>query len=298
MKKDEDIVMEAVLKVPLEDIEQLVNQVNQEETNLYIANLNSSTQTVIGGTQSAVDQFKKLGKEKGIRKIEREQLFGAKPGEIGMLVITAHGSGPDVYEIAKIKGIEVFDTTCPKVIKAQRLAKVYANRNYKIIIVGDKGHKEVRGINEWGDGNAFIISEEKDLEKLDFKFKKEERMAVFSQTTQNEEFFLKIGKEIKRKCEKAEIINTTCDTTHKRQEEVRKMAKSNEIMVVIGSKNSANSRRLWEISKSINPRSYFIEKLPDLKKEWLRNKKNAGIVAGASTPEWIIGEVMDKLAAS
>lgn len=68
LKKDEDIVMEAVLKVPLEDIEQLVNQVNQEETNLYIANLNSSTQTVIGGTQSAVDQFKKLGKEKGIRK--------------------------------------------------------------------------------------------------------------------------------------------------------------------------------------------------------------------------------------
>jgi len=239
------------------------------------------------------DEVNKKVEEKGIKKIGREQLFNAKLGEIGTLIITAHGSGPDVYEIAGVKGIEIFDTTCPKVTKVQGLAKVYASRGHKIIIVGDEGHKEVRGINEWGDGNALIISKEKDLKSINYKT--DDRIAVLAQTTQNEDFFLRAGEGIREKYPNAEIINTTCSATHERQEEAREMAKNNDAMIIIGSVVSANSKRLFEISKSINPLSYFIEKAADLKREWFSGISKTGVTAGASAPHWIIEDVISSL---
>jgi (E)-4-hydroxy-3-methyl-but-2-enyl pyrophosphate reductase len=242
------------------------------------------------------DEVNKKIEEKGIKKIDEEFLSGAKSGEIGTLIITAHGVSPDIYETAKQKGIVVFDTTCPKVIKVQRLAMTYAKRGYEIIIIGDKDHKEVRGINGWGGGKSEIISIKKDLNKL--KFNKNEKIVILSQTTQNEDFFLEIGESIRKKYEKAEIINTTCHATHERQEEVKKLARNNEAVIIIGSKTSANSNRLWEISRNINPLSYFIEKASDLKAEWLKDVKSVGVAAGASTPEWIINEAIKKLATS
>lgn len=239
------------------------------------------------------EEVNKKVEEKGIKKIGREQLFNAKPREIGTLIITAHGSGPDVYEIAGVKGIRIFDTTCPKVIRVQRLAKAYAKRGYKIVIVGDKGHKEVRGINEWGDGNALIISEEKDLKSINYKI--DDKIAVLAQTTQNEDFFLCAGEGIRDKYPNAEIINTTCPATHERQEEVKNIAKKNDAVVIIGSFESANSKRLFEISKSINPLSYFIEKAADLKREWFSGISKTGVAAGASSPRWIIEDVISNL---
>jgi (E)-4-hydroxy-3-methyl-but-2-enyl pyrophosphate reductase len=227
--------------------------------------------------------------ERGIQRIDRKYLFNAKPGEIGTLVITAHGSGPDIYEICRLKGIEIFDTTCPKVIKVQRLARVYANRGYRIVLVGDRNHKEIMGINEWGDNNAVIISEESDLEGVHFG--NGEKVVVLSQTTQNEDFFAKIGEKIKEKYSTAEIISTTCSTTHERQAEVKQLAKQNDLMIIIGSETSANSKRLWEISKTINPRSYFIEKSSDINPNWLKDVEKVGVSAGASTPDWTIEDV-------
>lgn len=232
-------------------------------------------------------------KERGIKEIERDFFWNSKPGEIGTIIITAHGTGPDVYEEARKKGIDVFDTTCPKVIKVQKLAKAYSKRKYKIVIVGDKDHKEVKGINDWSGGNAFIISQKEDLEKINFD--PDEKIAVMSQTTQNEDFFLEIGYQINKKYKNAEIISTTCNTTHERQTEVKHLAEENGAMVVIGSKTSANSRRLFEISKSLNPWSYFIETAADLDPEWLKGISKVGVAAGASTPDWIIGEVIKKM---
>jgi len=231
--------------------------------------------------------------KKGIRKITREIFFNSNPGEIGTVIITAHGTGPDIYEFAKKNNIDIFDTTCSKVIKVQRLAMVFRKRGYKIIIVGDKNHKEVRGIDDWGGGKSEIVSEEKDLGNLSCN--EEDKIAILSQTTQNEKFFLKIGEKIKEKYLNAEIIDTTCNTTHERQEEIRKMAKESEAMIIIGSKTSANSKRLWEISKEINSLSYFIEKPEDIDAKLIKNIKNISITAGASTPDWIINGVLKKL---
>ncbi|HPN96679.1 MAG TPA: 4-hydroxy-3-methylbut-2-enyl diphosphate reductase [Candidatus Moranbacteria bacterium] len=239
------------------------------------------------------NEVNKKIEERGIKKIERDFFFSAKPGEIGTVIITAHGVGPDVYKIAKKKGIDIIDTTCPKVIKVQRLAKVFSERGNKIILVGDKDHKEVRGINEWGGGKAVVISREKDLEKLDFE--KEEKIAVLSQTTQNEDLYKKIAVEISRKFPSAEIIHTTCGTTHLRQEEIKKMAVDNDLVLIIGSLASANSGRLYGIAEKINKNSHFIEKANDIKKEWLMKAKKVGISAGASTPPWVIEKVLKRV---
>ena len=231
---------------------------------------------------------------KGIKKIDREEFFTAKSGEIGTIIITAHGTGPDVYAQAEKIGAEILDATCPKVIKVQRLAQVYKKRNYQVVIVGDRGHKEVRGIDDWGGGKSVIVSDEADLQKINLN--PEDKIAVLAQTTQNEEFFRATGEYLKKKYPAAEILATTCRTTHERQEEIKKLAQSHDAVVVIGSATSANSGRLFEIASRINPKSYFIENAAGLENIKFDAGGSVAVTAGASTPGWIIEEVMERLA--
>lgn len=239
------------------------------------------------------EEVNKKIEQRGIKKIERDDFFNAPKGTIGTIIITAHGVGPDVYRIAQEKGIDVIDTTCPRVIKVQRLAKYFHKKEYRLVIVGDRDHKEVRGINEWGGGHAFIISQKKDLIK--FNPLSGQGIGILSQTTQNEDFCREIYAAMAEKYKNVETKNTTCDTTHNRQKEVKEMAKNNSAMIIIGSKDSANSRRLWEIALEINPKSYFIENVKDIRKNWLKNINTIGVTAGASTPEWLIKDVVNYL---
>lgn len=233
----------------------------------------------------------------GVRKIDFDgSISGVAEkldDEIGTLVITAHGIGPEIFKIAKEKGIDVIDTTCPKVIKAQRLAKVFFDRSYQIVIIGEKKHKEVQGIYRWAGKKAEIVSNYEDIENLNID--EDKKIAVVSQTTQNKDLVNKLSGEIKIKYPEAEILDTVCMTTKNRQEEVAQIAKKSEIVLVIGSKESSNSNRLWEIAKKINDRTYFIERLTDIKEEWLNGVRSIGITAGASSPQWIIKEVVDYL---
>ncbi len=247
---------------------------------------------ILGSLAHNADVVREINK-KGIFKIDLEDFLQSKKGEIGTIIITAHGSGPEIFEIAKEKNIKVIDTTCPKVIKVQRLAKVFSDRNYSIILVGDKGHKEVEGINAWGKGKSRIVSSEADLEKLDFS--KDKKIVILSQTTQSEEFFEKAGNFVKNKFPKAEIISTICHTTHDRQQEVSKFAKNNDVVIVIGSRESANSTRLFEIAKEKNSKTYFIENAIQLKNQWFFEMEKVLVTAGASTPSWVIEDVVDKL---
>jgi len=235
--------------------------------------------------------------EMGIRKIDFagsiSEVADKITDEIGTLVITAHGIGPKIFELAKEKGIDVVDTTCPKVMKAQRLAKVFLDRNYQIIIIGEKKHKEVQGIFRWANKNAQVISSREDIEELNLDAGKQ--IAVVSQTTQNKDLVDELAEFILKKYPKAEILDTVCMTTKNRQEEVAKIAKENEAVLVIGAKESSNSNRLFEIAKNINDESYFIERLTDIKKEWLNGIKSIGVTAGASSPKWVIDEVVEYL---
>jgi len=247
---------------------------------------------ILGNLVHNPDVVKKI-EEKGISKIDLSQLEVAKEGEIGTLIITAHGIGPEVFEIAKNKKIEVIDTTCPKVVKVQRLAQVFAKRGYEIVLVGDKKHGEVEGIYAWGGRKAQIVSDRTEMEQL--KFSSEDKVAVISQTTQNEEFFNEVCSYVKNIHPTAEIFSTICHATHDRQTEVKKLAREFEAMVIIGSPISANSTRLYEISKGINPKTFFVENAGEMKLEDFPDVKSIAVMAGASTPDWIIKEVMDLL---
>ncbi len=251
---------------------------------------------VLGSLAHNNDVVKKI-EEMGIKKISVEKnlteyLQNSKI-KIGTLIVTAHGIGPVIYDFAKRKKINLIDATCPKVIKVQRLARNFSKKNYQLIIIGQKKHKEVRGIFEWAACKAFFVEEEGDLEKI--KLNSNKKIAIISQTTQNSDFVKEIVAQIKKRYPKAEAYDTLCLTTHNRQSEVKKIAKNSDILIVIGSPESANSRRLWEIGKENNPQTYFLERASGIKKRWFVGCKKVGITAGASTPNWIIEEVIENI---
>jgi len=249
---------------------------------------------VLGSLVHNQDVVNKI-EEKGIKKISMEEFEKSKPGEIGTIIITAHGIGPMAYKIAKEKEIDVIDTTCPKVIKVQRLAETFMKKGYNLILVGDKDHKEVKSIYEWGGEKAMIISSEDGLKNINFD--QAQKIIILSQTTQNQDFLAKVYDFVKNKYKDVEIMDTICLETRQRQDELKKIAKNNDVMVIIGSPESANSTRLFEISKNINPKSVFISRVGELKDNFFKGAERIGVTAGASTPEWIITEVIERLTA-
>jgi len=220
--------------------------------------------------------------EKTLEKVE---------GKVKTLVITAHGMGPMIYELAKDKGFDLIDTTCPRVLKVQRLAKIFFDKMSQIVIIGEKDHKEVKGINEWAKKAAIFVENEEQLQKINLDAKK--NIVVLSQTTQDQDFVKYASDTIKNKYPKVEVFDSICMTTHHRQTEVKQMAGESDVMVVIGAPESANSNRLWEISERVNKNTYFVERADQLKKEWFLSCKKVGISAGASTPSWVIDDIID-----
>lgn len=211
----------------------------------------------------------------------------------GIVIFTAHGVGPGFYEKASVKGLKIIDTTCPKVMKAQRLAKSFAEKKYQVLIFGDKNHKEIKSIFGWSGKKARVVGSLAEVKKVKLNGKK--KYCLISQTTQNVEEFKKIITYLKKNLKNFTYFNTICPSTDDRQKEVRVLAKNNDAVIVIGGKDSANSRMLYEISKSINKKTYFIENKKQLKKNWFSDIKRIAISAGASTPEWIIKEIVKKV---
>jgi 4-hydroxy-3-methylbut-2-enyl diphosphate reductase len=161
------------------------------------------------------------------------------------------------------------------------------------VIIGEKNHKEVKGIYEWANKRAIFIETDEDL--CGFDVDPAKKIAVISQTTQDQEFVDRAAAQISKKYPHAEVVDSICLTTHHRQTEIKKLAEENEIVVVIGCPESANSKRLWEIAKRVNPSSYFVQRASELKSEWFVGRKKAAVTAGASTPKWIIDDVLNKI---
>jgi 4-hydroxy-3-methylbut-2-enyl diphosphate reductase len=208
--------------------------------------------------------------------------------ETDTLVISAHGVSDDIIERAKQKGITIIDTTCPLVKNVHNITKNLEQQGYRIIIFGDKDHTEVKGIK----GNLkdpIIITDISELDKI-----KPGKYALVSQTTQDITKFNEIAEKLKSRIKDLVISNTICSATKSRQENAKNLAKEVDLMIVIGGYNSANTRRLEKICSSIVETKH-IESAVEIKKEWLENKLNIGITAGASTPESVIKEVVDSL---
>jgi 4-hydroxy-3-methylbut-2-enyl diphosphate reductase len=195
--------------------------------------------------------------------------------------------------LAKKYQIDLIDTTCPRVIKVQRLAKNFFEKNVQLVIIGEKNHKEVVGIFQWGGKKAVFVETKKDLIGLNLDSAKE--IAVLSQTTQDQDFVQFANQAILKKYPEAKILDSICLATHNRQSEIKQLAAKNEVVIVIGDPTSSNSKRLFEVAKRTNKNSYFVQNVQQLETSWLENKKTVAVTAGASTPAWIIEEVVLKL---
>ncbi len=224
--------------------------------------------------------------ERGIRVVNALEEVSAAQA----LIIRSHGVGPSVYQGAENKGIQVVDATCPFVQKAQRLAAESAQMGQQVIVMGDKLHPEVQGILGWAGEQAIPIQTLEEAKELPFY----PHLAVLAQTTQLAENFEGIVMELKLHTDDLTVHNTICNATAERQKAARELAQTVAVMVVVGGRNSANTEKLASICAELT-KTYLIETAEELEVDWFKETTSAGLTAGASTPDWIIEEVYQKM---
>ena len=218
----------------------------------------------------------------------------------GKTIIRAHGIPKQVYEKARQNQIELIDYTCPKVLKVHQIAEEYANKGYYIFLLGNKKHPEIIGTLSYCGENKFVIEKEDDTIKALETFEKSgmKKILVISQTTYSLEKFYIIEEIIKNEIPRdVEVVvkNTICQATEIRQKETEKMAKKVDAMIIIGGKNSSNTKKLYEIAKQYCKTVLFIENETEFILDNINSTDKVGIMAGASTPKESIEKVIEKL---
>jgi 4-hydroxy-3-methylbut-2-enyl diphosphate reductase len=203
------------------------------------------------------------------------------------LVIRSHGIGKNTRKRLEEK-CDLIDATCPNVSKAQKLCAQLEEQGYHSIIVGDKNHPEVLGLLEWCGENAVAVTSVAEIPDSLLGSK----VALLSQTTQDEVLFLEIEQWLSERVESLKTHNTICQATSSRQKEARELAAVSDVMIVIGGKHSANTNKLFSIIRELKTPVYHIEEACELKYKWFAGTDTVGVTAGASTPDWIIEEVV------
>ena len=210
-------------------------------------------------------------------------------GDGETVLIRSHGVGPSVYEEASRRGIRVIDATCPHVKKAQQDAKKIVEEGKNLVIIGEKAHPEVISISQWGANRAIIIDREIEAEQIPFS----ESLGVVVQTTFSQEQFKRIAEILKTKTNDLAVHMTICTATQQRQNAAVELAGKVDAMIVVGGRNSANTGRLAQVCREQGCPTYHIETAAELDTAAFRGMNHIGITAGASTPDWIIQEVVD-----
>lgn len=215
------------------------------------------------------------------------------PDEAGIndtIIVRSHGEPKAFYKAAEKNGVKIVDATCPFVSKIHQLVSDAHNQGKNIIIVGDKNHPEVIGINGWCDDTACIFNSSKDAET----FNKDSAFLV-SQTTLKKETLEEVIAALTKEGVVLEVQNTICNATHQRQKSAADLAEKVDAMIVIGGRNSSNTQKLYEICKKKQNNCFFIEDIGDLPLKELEKYNTIGIAAGASTPERVIKEVISTM---
>lgn len=208
-----------------------------------------------------------------------------------LLVIRAHGIAPDERRKIKESGVKIIDATCPKVGYVQAIIKKHTALDYTVIIAGDREHPEVDGLWGYTEGRGIIVSTVEDAEKLPAM----EKVCIVAQTTQDSDHYRRIVQKIQKKSPHAVVFNTICSSTERRQEEIIALASEMDALFVVGGKNSANTRRLADLAEKQNTPTFHIETAEEIKNLDLTPYQSIGVSAGASTPNWIIDQIMDNL---
>jgi 4-hydroxy-3-methylbut-2-enyl diphosphate reductase len=228
-----------------------------------------------------------------VKRLEKKGikiLKDPKKVKSGSIILRTHGIPFNLHKrLEENKNINVIDAACPFVKRAQntvkRLSTDIKSKDKTIIVVGEKIHPEVVALVSYGNGKCIVVENIKEAQK----FRSRGDLNIVSQTTQTPENFNSIVRVLKKRY-KTKVYNTICKATLDRQKAAEKLAKSVDLMIVIGGKNSGNTTRLAQIC-SEKTKTYHIETAYSIKEKWFKNVDSVGITAGASTPDWIIKEI-------
>ncbi|MDF1876969.1 4-hydroxy-3-methylbut-2-enyl diphosphate reductase [Sulfurimonas sp. SAG-AH-194-L11] len=206
-------------------------------------------------------------------------------------IVRTHGIVKDeLFELLK-KGVDVVDATCPYVTKPQEICQEMSEEGYDVVIFGDENHPEIKGVKSYATNGAIVVTNVEDVKKLKLK----EKIALVAQTTRKVEDYMAIAHYLIPRYKEVRVFNTICNATFENQDAVDTISKRADVMIVIGGKNSSNTKELFGIAYDNCPSSYHVEDETELEKSWFEGKEFCGLSAGASTPDWIIKNVINSI---
>ena len=210
-----------------------------------------------------------------------------------VVIIRTHGITKNDKQFLEQNGKTLIDATCPFVTKPQQIVEQMSAKGYDIVIFGDINHPEVKGVKSYSSNQnrTFVVLNQDELKKIKLK----EKIAVVAQTTRKVSQFLEITDYLIQNHKEVRVFNTICNATFENQDAVADLSKKSDIMVIIGGKNSSNTKQLFLIAQKFCKDSYLIETESEIKKEWFKNKNHCGVSAGASTPQWLIENIIKKI---
>jgi 4-hydroxy-3-methylbut-2-enyl diphosphate reductase len=211
----------------------------------------------------------------------------------GTVIIRAHGVTPQAYEALKARGLRVMDGTCPYVHYSQRKAVELREAGYEVVIIGDREHPEIRGILGFINDEARVVKTLAEAQALP----QCERLGTIAQTTINPQKYAAIIEVLRTKAREVKVCETICDATEENQAAIRALSAEVELLYVIGGRHSANSNKLVDTAREHCPRAQLIETPAEINPADLRGVRKVGISAGASTPDWLIRQVVERLRA-
>jgi 4-hydroxy-3-methylbut-2-en-1-yl diphosphate reductase len=229
-----------------------------------------------------------------VQKLEEmgvKVLHNISDQENGTIIIRSHGVAAEELDEAVRKELDIIDATCPFVKKAQDHVQGLSQAGYDVVVVGDADHPEVQGIVSYAKGKVYVVASGDEAARLP----RMSKIGVVAQTTQSFENLKNVVLECLMKGGEIRVFHTICDATAVRQEEAKGLAKQVDCMIVIGGYNSANTKRLAEVCAELQPRTHHIEMAQQLDAGWFDGVHRVGVTAGASTPKWLIDEVIERI---
>lgn len=242
-------------------------------------------------------------KNKGLEIIDYdglERIGQEEPTPSRRVLIRAHGEPPSTYQTAKRLGIALIDATCPIVLALQRrILKGHQEmraKNGQVVIFGKPGHAEVIGLNGQTDNSAIIVSDPHDLDAIDFH----RPIRLYSQTTKNREDYHRLIDNIAQRmkassCSDFEAFDTICNRVSHRAEQLQQFALSVDVLLFVSGEHSSNGHYLYQYCRNVQPKTYFLTKVEEIKSQWTDNCKKVGITGATSTPRWLMEAVADQL---
>ncbi|MBE9529422.1 MAG: 4-hydroxy-3-methylbut-2-enyl diphosphate reductase [Proteobacteria bacterium] len=229
-----------------------------------------------------------------VKKLEDSEIYSkgsVEEIETGTVIIRSHGVKLEEYDKVRDKGLSIVDATCPFVKKAQSLVALLAKEGYTVIVVGSKEHPEVKGILSYGPTDVMVAETPEDLAEMGHI----KKVGIVSQTTLPTAKLEAVVAYCVSHSTELKVYNTICNATSIRQEESEELARISDVVVVVGGRNSANTKRLVELCRTIQPRTHHIEVAAELVPEWFEGAGSTGVTSGASTPTWVIENVIEEI---